>query len=165
MKHTAKLSIETATHKGHIEITISEQIGDDNTETIDLKTVSGVYYCFSMSGSTREKEFRGGQSWGQCRQQMEEDGLFASKDLQRLAKLWERWHLNYLNAGTRKQRAKIRKAGFIGQYEQQLETLGDLATDRGYKYGEWWLVEILPEKVFGEVTALVERLGGVWNDS
>jgi hypothetical protein len=164
MKKSAKLSIETATHKGTLEITLSEQTAHDNSKTIDLKPISGTYYRLSISGSTKQKGVRGGESWGQCREAMKEDGLLASKDLSRLAALWERWHLNDLNAGTRKQRAKIRKAGFIGDYDKQLETLGDLATERGYKYGQWWLVEVIPEKVIQEIISLVERLGGVWKE-
>lgn len=74
---------------------------------------------------------------------------FTRKDCFRLKQIWQRWHLNYMRAGTPKQEEVVRKWRSTIEnpnYEKtckMLESLG-LLTDGGYKYGSKWLKEEVP---------------------
>jgi len=94
---------------------------------------------------------------GQCVDTIRE--LFPrGKRVQRICELWDRWHLNGMEAGTRRQRECLNGQSFTDYAEQCafLESRG-LIDDENYRYGSAWLCEPLPEEVRAE---LVELFGG-----
>ena len=80
--------------------------------------------------------------------------------------VWERWHLNCLQAGSPRQRAYLESKGLnnVG-YETACDALKEagllideeyLHNGHPYKYGHAWLQEELPEEVLAFVKALPE---------
>lgn len=62
-------------------------------------------------------------------------------------KMWKKWHLNDLRAGTKKQRDLLSKYECIS-YDKQKEILSDnnLLEDDGFVYGREWLFENIEEE-------------------
>lgn len=86
-------------------------------------------------------------------------------DIQRLCLFWGLWHLNGLKAGTRKQTEAILEyqqehPEWQYEYSNACDILkeAELLEDRGYKYGECWLVEVIPDEVITEIKELVNKL-------
>lgn len=79
-------------------------------------------------------------------------------ELQRLATLWERWHLNDMRAGC----AHVTPVIETDQYGRTVPslTLTPVCPVSGYRYGHAWLVEPLPAEVEAEIRAFGERLDG-----
>lgn len=78
---------------------------------------------------------------------------FSVKDVKKLCDIWDRWHLNHMRAGTKKQEDAIRKwrKTHSGDYTynnacKYLSEIG-LLVDDGYKYGTSWLTEEVPRDV------------------
>jgi len=69
--------------------------------------------------------------------------------VQRLIKIWERWHLNDMKMGTEKQYRVLEEAGIEGDFEKRKQYLRehDLINDRGITFGEAWLYAPLPDDV------------------
>jgi len=92
--------------------------------------------------------------WGQIRKEV--------KDIipARLCRIWERWHLNDMRAGTFVQEEILRQARDKGvdvsTYEKACDYLHefDVLVDDGYKYGSAWLKEELPQDVIDYLSAL-----------
>ena len=83
-------------------------------------------------------------------------------DLRKILKIWSRWHCSEYNPGSDKQKAAIEKFeanfGKDLKYEEACEFLKliDLYEDRGYRYGESWLYEKVPNEVIEEAANLFE---------
>lgn len=63
---------------------------------------------------------------------------------EKLIKVWKKWHLNDLHAGTIRQEKELE--GVKGDYSahcKHLEKIG-LLVDNGYRYGSGWLTRELP---------------------
>lgn len=93
----------------------------------------------------------------------------------RLLEIWDRWHLNDMQAGTPAQMEFVRKwlkenfpNGYTGGeslYDQQCDALraAGLYEDGGYKYGTAWLREDVPDEVIQWLAALpVSRVTPAW---
>lgn len=105
-------------------------------------------------------DIAGGQIVGELCAQFPEDAK-----AQRILKVWERWHLNHLHAGTPEQMAVVRalpkrERGYdnasarlreVGLYEV---TLPD---GRLYRYGSAWLKEELPDDIKALIVAGFEE--------
>jgi hypothetical protein len=87
--------------------------------------------------------------------------------LMELVKIWERWHLNDMRAGTPSQESYLREhpVSFTypeSHYKKALEALEaaglqpDLLDGEPYSYGSAWLHEDLPAKVVETVESWVE---------
>lgn len=113
-------------------------------------SISGVVY----EGKKLLKSERNLISGGQC--------LDEAKDLlpQRLAEVWERWHLNDMRAGTPAQEEALNavKGTFnrLNWYDEACSYLASvsLLEDNGYRYGTAWLTEELPQDVVDYVQSL-----------
>ena len=170
-----------------IELTLNKE-SLPYSGTVDLQSASGPYVNVSITGSIGEVS--GGQCQDTIRQfyplcQPDDGNL---EDLLRICALWDRWHLNGMNAGTSNQRAclaaaqaqfeSLRKAGKLQDvpdhaepwqlssdgshytWVQEILEAAGLLYDRGYKYGSAWLVEIVPVGVLLELCSLFDRLAG-----
>jgi hypothetical protein len=82
----------------------------------------------------------------------------------RLHKIWRRWHLNDMKAGTPKQEGILRVVKFYREqnnlpqldYKEACELLKmyGLYDDNGYRYGTRWLREELPKSVIDYILSL-----------
>lgn len=85
--------------------------------------------------------------------------LIPTKKVKRIQEIWERYHLNDLRAGTKKQIEAIKEWESQGNkysYTNACEYLKsiDLFEDRGYEYGHGWLFEPVPAEIIEEVKQL-----------
>jgi len=75
------------------------------------------------------------------------------EDATKLCDVWDRWHLNDMRAGTKKQEdaiRELRKTQHRGyKYDEACDYLSKigLLVDDGYKYGTSWLTEEVPQDV------------------
>jgi len=83
--------------------------------------------------------------------------------VQRIHALWKRWHLNSMKGGTFKQEACLSQMDVkpypSSYYDQACAYLKEhgLYDDGGYRYGQEWLHEQLPECVVAEIQALQNK--------
>lgn len=83
-------------------------------------------------------------------------------ELTLLCDLWDRCHLNDLNAGTTTQSeavdAGLAKLGAKYDYDAALAILGEagLIVDRGYKYGSAWLARKISDDDMKTIRAIME---------
>lgn len=98
----------------------------------------------------------GPNSIGQCNYTLLNKGGrlccgFTREMCSQLYNYWNRWHLNHLRAGTRKQMEALEGWKKTNSYTYErackyLESIG-LLVDNGYKYGTEWLKEEVPDDV------------------
>lgn len=123
---------------------------------IDLNLITGPYVEVSIVGdvwnNTETDIIRGGQM---------QEGLLEyidNKKTRRIVKLWKRWHLNDMKAGTRLQQECLATYGKDERYDYDIACKrladNDLYNDRGYKYGHAWLLEVVPDDVLIELCEL-----------
>ncbi len=79
----------------------------------------------------------------------------------RIRQIWEQYHLNDMNAGTKKQAEAIEKWKAEGnkyEYSQVCEYLKSIGLyeDGFYKYGHAWLFRPIPDEVIAEVKQLFD---------
>lgn len=93
------------------------------------------------------------------------DKAWTRAQLDELLAIWDRWHLNHMNAGTTVQCAYLRKHRVKvtypkSQYDQDLDTLKAAGLnpdpETGYEYGTAWLNEEVPIEVLDWLRALPE---------
>lgn len=105
----------------------------------------------------------GGSVGGQC-----EDTILKYwghiPEVAELCALWERWHLNELQAGTKAQMEIVRnlpkcpvKTDWYTWASLNLQSQG-LFEDRGYSFGREWLFETIPAKVVKRIKALAKEI-------
>ncbi len=113
-------------------------------------TASGLY-DYQYNRSFREWDYHGG---GQCLDRIAEDHP-KNEELQIIVKLWKKYHLNDLNAGTPKQTEYLKSLGEYKNYDWACKELKkvDLLYDKeynypnqskGYQYGSAWLHHEIP---------------------
>ena len=115
--------------------------------------MAGKGFEFSASGNCEQ-----GRCGGQCLDEILKRNP-KSKIVQRIYKVWKRWHLNGMKAGVPVQEAAIKAwvkllpKGKRYDYTKACEFLAsiDLYEIDGYKYGHEWKHETLPESVIAEV--------------
>ncbi len=93
------------------------------------------------------------------------DKAWTRTQLDKLLTVWNRWHLNHMNAGTTVQSAYLRHHRVNvtypkSQHDQDLDTLKAAGLnpdpDTGYEYGTAWLNEEVPTEVLDWLRALPE---------
>lgn len=89
---------------------------------------------------------------GQCREELprdDRDGLMQAmrypRDALRIGRIWDRWHLNAMQAGCDHQSPTRDEAG---RYS------AEPCEHTGYRYGSAWLVEPVPTEILAELAAL-----------
>jgi len=155
MKHTITLGSYETDDRATLEIEMRTKTSCAPHYTIDGEPVQ-EYTELSICGTTRN-------SAGQCVDEIRR--LHGdNRNVLRLCELWDRWHLNGLNAGMREQME------FLGSYRKRhdyandydRDTLGlqasNLLTVNGIRYGNAWLVEIIPPAVLNEINELAQAL-------
>lgn len=95
-----------------------------------------------------EGPLRNGDARGCCGQIDLSDLVTKYNWVSRLMEVWERWHLNDLRAGTPEQEAFLREHP-ARNYDEACDTLKNagLYDVNGYRYGQAWLFEEVPDDV------------------
>ena len=140
--------------------------------TVRLKKVKGAQdwdtlnwtsgYALSMSGGIWNASHRDWVTGGQMLDKLK-PYFRNNSDVIELINIWEKYHLNDMKAGSKKQTEAVQKwldEGNKYDYSHAVEYLKsiDLYEDRGYKYGHSWLFEPIPESVVKKVVFLVRKL-------
>jgi len=149
-------------HEVFLEIELRECASVAPHLTIDLEPVE-MYIELAICGNAwnnRKTDFvYCGQIYDMILENVDDYKklLMPKGKLRRILEVWERWHLNGMRAGTRKQNTAAKEAP-RDQYNRYSydETCNYLKKegiyeDRGYKYGHAWLVEVLPDEIIEEV--------------
>jgi hypothetical protein len=148
-----------------LALTVHERI--EGWRTIDLEPITQPYYELSICGTiTTTSGRRQTVSAGQMDFAAEVDvpgtevdivngPRWSRADIDALAAMWRRWHLNGTKAGTRVQDAWLAEhhaEDEAGRLADRFHSpigwrLDNVPADRGYRYGSAWLVELLPADV------------------
>lgn len=131
-----------------VEIRLDTQLCKD-WETLEEKRM----YVFGASA-------HGMRHWGQCLDYLQTNAeryiMPESKRelFNRICEIWNEYHLNDLQGGTRKQTEHLTKELHrADHYTEACEYLKsiDLFEDRGYKYGHGWLCKEIPSEIVDEI--------------
>lgn len=138
----------------------------DGSVYVDVLWRDGRLSITGVIGPDARGDARG--SCGQIVDHLRDDIKFAEgwdrETVDRLADIWERWHLNHCTAGTQRQEEHLRtlKGQFPGypmsHYEWAKEELAKvgLQPDDGYSYGSAWLHEEVPAEIIDWLANLPE---------
>jgi len=141
---------------GKITIEISKV---EDVKSLDFETLETLnsYYTLSIVGDTKNYSC-------QCQNNIKEDleKFKSPKLLTEILNVWDRWHLNDLQAGTKTQTEYLNdliKDGWTWSYDKACNELtkAELYEDRGYKYGTKWLVEQLHKEEIDKIIELFEK--------
>lgn len=171
----SKLRFEWPLLKIELDVRIQDKLTVAPYRTIDWEPVHS-YRELSISASVYSRS-DSRRSWrdsmfGQCRGEVRERTAQLAEPQREAAlellAIWERWHLNGMNAGLRTQRdalqSKAKEDPAVLDYNaacKYLDSIGLLTTTKTkYTYGSAWLVDLLPEDVEQTVTTLCRMLGG-----
>ena len=81
-------------------------------------------------------------------------------DVRSLRTIWERWHLNGMNAACAHMTDDVLVYEPDGYGGQRISCSGTVCPETGYTYGKAWLVEPLPDEVITEVRRLLALARG-----
>jgi len=99
------------------------------------------YMELSICGAVWDRRAYDCLTCGQCADTIREHFQHDVR-VQRICDVWDRWHLNGLNAGCVHQKT--------GDYDKE-EIRNQVCPETGYRYGSAWLVEELPQDIIDEV--------------
>lgn len=168
-----KVAYEKPEHKTNaVEVTVELKPAQKVAPylTIDFKPVPEDAVELSICGTIWNSRHTDSACGGQCTDEIKR--LFPeSEPVQRLCVIWDRWHLNGMNAGCRIQNEVLKEFTFDPKkgdhYAQACEFLKSCdgyhlpRPDGGdYKYGTAWLFEEIPNDVIEELHALIGALEG-----
>lgn len=148
------VGVKNTGKKMYIDLTIRQEAETRTAQTTTLKPIT-AYKTLSMCGT-------GGQNREETADINSYKELFiTAADLNTIIQIWDKWHLNDMNAGTEKQTAFIKEWEKDHKYDytavcEALKEAG-IYEDNGYKYGHAWLVKLLPEEVITEVISIFEK--------
>ncbi len=126
----------------------------------------------SLWNLSRRDISQGGQMQDTLRKEFTDGNLklksnIKPEDFKKLLDVWDRWHLNDLNAGTTKQRELVEQHKNDPKYaeldvflDRPKAILKDFNADpdNGYSYGSEWLYEPLPKDVVEFIKKMKMRL-------
>lgn len=148
-------------YKVTLEMEVEKVTGMNNMRTINLKPIKS-WKEFSISGFAQYRPQCDYSYCGQIQDEIRENVdkykflAIPKEKIIKILELWDRWHLNDLHAGTRKQEALLKKSK-IHDYTERCNflTSNDFQIDRGYMYGSAWLVELLPPTFIDDLQELL----------
>lgn len=123
-------------------------------ETLEpIENITTLSICGNIWNSKKTDIYCGGQ----CLDEISK--YIKTKEFNRIKSIWEEYHLNDLNAGTKSQTEAIREWESKGnkyEYEAACNHLKDIGLyeDRGYKYGHGWLCATIPSEVINEIQTI-----------
>jgi hypothetical protein len=125
----------------------------DNKFKIDYETLQLIpsdSFCLSICGSIWDSEKKDWESGGQNLDEIAK--YLKDPNFKTIYKIWKEYHLNDMQAGTKKQTAAVNlwiNEGNKYEYDLVCEYLKsiNLYIDRGYKYGSNWLYKSIPVEI------------------
>jgi len=148
-----------------IELELEKEKGRD---WVDLRekefiviSLSGDLY-FSSTGRGRPAWISSGQIDMTLRE-LDKNDWNIPYELEQLLKIWEEYHLNDLTAGTKKQMEALKEKDpellKTSNYDKAVEYLKSIGLyeDRGYRYGEGWLIKPIPDEVMARLKAIFQE--------
>jgi len=140
-KHPLKVFVELSISKGK-----RQDWEDLKEKESHIISFSGVIITFNGSLKDGRGWFSAGQINGTLKCALEEGRLFKKQAIRQLVELWEKYHLNDLKAGTKRQEEKVKEyfnKGLLEEYDYgkvaELLKKDGLYEDNGYRYGSAWL--------------------------
>lgn len=127
------------------------------------------HFTFSMSGTIWNALGTDCYQGGQCVDSIAEYFPDDSK-LARMVRIWERWHLNDMKAGSPAQMAWLESHPEIKGYDEKTAALaaaglnpdpGYMHNGKPYKYGTAWLKETIPAEIIQEIRDWGGSINGV----
>lgn len=125
--------------------------------------------CFTASGlhdyqynrSYRDWDYQGG---GQCLDRIAKD-YPKNKEVQLITKLWKKYHLNDMNAGTPRQTEHLKSLGEYKDYDwacEELKKVGlyadaEFSPNNPYKYGTAWLFREIPQNDLELIKQIINK--------
>lgn len=157
-----KIAYEGRSRKNNaVQIEVSLKTKEKGVNWNTLKKENDVT-VFSMSGGiwnpSKSDMISAGQNLDEIAKYFK-----SNRKVKELIGYWEEYHLNDMNAGTKKQTEAIEKwmkQGNRYDYSKALEYLEsiDLDVDKGYKYGSQWLYKPIPKKAVDRIIKLCKEL-------
>ena len=158
---------EGETEGSNLKISIKlEQTTNTTKDYETLKDIPAGAYIFSASGRTSHS---GGQNLDYIKEIVESNGVkyengWSKEKILRIIKLWEKYHLNDTQAGTKLQEDIVNKIEIQQDEEEedfydkskQILKEKNLLVDRGYSYSTGWLFKPIPKKIVEEMKKLIE---------
>jgi hypothetical protein len=132
-----------------LKLELRTRTGEYNT--IDHRTIT-EYTELAISGDIFKGRnmVAGGQCTDSIRDVTKFKKLFVpAKNVERIVEIWDRWHLNSLNAGCIHQN----NVSFGTHYKENAE-IETKKCPLNYKYGSNWLIEELPKEIENEIKRL-----------
>ena len=141
------------------------EIGLKESSGIDYETLKELQktLVFSASASVWNNKHTDIVVGGQCLDTLAEYPEIAQNPIfRKIYPIWQRYHLNNFNAGTKKQTEEVEKYLKDGKkydYTGVCEYLKsiNLYEDNGYKYGHGWLIEQIPAETTKEIESLFQE--------
>ena len=146
-----------------VEITVKLDEFQGDSRTIDLDMVD-QYTLLSICGYVWMPSRRDIYTGGQCTDTIRSlaPQLKNTEQILRLCDIWDLWHNNELNAGTREQRNLVNEWTKTNRYDYpavcKFLSTQSLLIDRNYQYGSQWLLEPMPTEIINEIKTICESL-------
>lgn len=130
-----------------IELKKEKRIKKDYTSLKEVKNC----YVLSIRGEVKDNNYNF-SSCGQCIDEINKLS-YTKKDrvtINKIVKIWEQYHLNDMQAGTKNQEALLPEHC---DYDRALKILTKqkLLSDRGHKYGSKWLIKVIPDSIIKDI--------------
>ena len=145
-----------------IQVEIELKKHSKNSKLLDdsLLPINEDYYTFSVTGGIWDRRKFDFLTCGQCLDTILE--LIPNNKLfKRIHKLWKLYHLNDLQAGTKKQQRMLDKyADNNYEYDNCIRVLKKHRSynDKGYEYGAQWLLNKLPVSFYREYISILKEI-------
>jgi hypothetical protein len=123
--------------------------GDNHTRNYDtLETVTDPYYTVSFTGEVGKDEY------GQINLYHTPSEM--SENLKEIFSIWDNYHLNDLQDGTKTQQAYLKQFRSTLGYDKSCQLLQNagIYEDRGYRFGSGWLLKVLTVQEINYIKSL-----------
>ena len=150
--------------KANNEVTINISLQVKNRQVIDYDTLQPIVNApvFSVSGDIWDSRKTDIECGGQCIDTIMEL-IPNNPKIKRIHDLWEQYHLNDMQADTKKQveaiaawRKETNTQGFAYTEESEYLKSINLFEDNGIKWGHQWLYMPIPAEILAEIELLQE---------
>lgn len=155
-----KIAYEGKKKTNLVEVSIELRNKEKVNEWETFKELTNVPEL-SICGQVWDSEHYDHLCGGQCLDTLKEL-LPNNKKLGRIVEIWDEYHLNDMNAGSKRQTEflnNLKATGWKYDYTDACNKLKEagLYMDNGYSYGHGWLYCSIPENVLNEIKELISN--------
>lgn len=123
--------------------------------TLKKEGKKNIFSCCGEIWNSRKTDTIVG---GQCIYEIENS--IKTQYVKEICKLWKKYHLNDMHAGTKKQEKLLKETkklhNFDYKKEKEILQKNNLLIDNGYQYGTSWLYESIPTKDLQKIYEIME---------